>query len=126
MLDGKSAFDFQLLTNYFLSITYWSSTLNRTHDLIPFLRISKNSVMNYQSETDRPYAIDVICPIGKGLRITLKNYSKSECDVVMNNLKIQREKFHLLVLIEMAKHEYMIYPSDEQGTFEQQEWYGVN
>jgi hypothetical protein len=110
LTEGRRGVDFQSLTNDWMSITFFKKRLNQIHDLISFIRISKNSAMNYQSETDRPYAIDVICPIGKGLRITLKNYSKSECDDVMHNLKIQREKFHLLVLIEMAKHEYMIYP----------------
>lgn len=82
--------------------------------------------MSYPSETERPYAIDVICPIGNGLRVTLKNYTKAECDAIMNKLKHERDRFHVIILIEMADREYMIYPSDQQGTFEQQDWYGVN
>lgn len=82
--------------------------------------------MNYNSETERPYAIDVVCPIGRGLRVTLKNYTKQECDAVMNNFKIHRDKMQLLILIEMAEHEYAIYPANQTGNFEHREWFGQN
>lgn len=82
--------------------------------------------MNSESETGRHYAIDVICPIGTGLRIMLKNYSKLESEEVMLRLQANRDKFHLHVLIEMASHEYQIYPTSQKGTFEQGEWFGVN
>lgn len=82
--------------------------------------------MQYSSQVERPYAIDVVSPVGIGLRVTIKNYSKEECDEVMKRLKEQRDKFRFLVLIEMASHDYMIYPSEQDGMFTHDEWYGLN
>lgn len=82
--------------------------------------------MNYSSKVERPYAIDVVSPVGTGLRVTIKNYSKQECDEVMKRLKDESDKFRFIVLIEMASHDYMIYPSAQDGMFTQDEWYGAN
>ncbi|MBI3134552.1 MAG: hypothetical protein HYZ14_07715 [Bacteroidetes bacterium] len=82
--------------------------------------------MQNQSKIERPYGIDVICPIGTGLRITLQNYTKEESEAFMQKLHSDRQRFHILVLIEMALRDYIIYPSDKVEEITEGRWFGVN
>lgn len=82
--------------------------------------------MQNQSKIERPYGIDVICPIGKGLRITLQNYTKEESEAFMQKLRKDHTRFHIHVLIEMALRDYIIYPSDRVEEIREGRWFGVN
>jgi hypothetical protein len=82
--------------------------------------------MQNESNIERPYAVDVICPVGRGLRITLKNYSKSESDELMAKLQRNKTKFHINILIEMATHDYIIYPSEKVEEIQEGKWFGIN
>lgn len=82
--------------------------------------------MSHPSKIERPYGIDVICPIGKGLRITLQNYTKEESEAFMLKLQKDRSRFHIHVLVEMAMREYVIYPADRVEEIQEGRWFGIN